>query len=153
MDAYSDHCVSCDKDSKGDYDENDIFYCNDCWLCHTLMSYRCYTFAAVYDAQSGEQLGIGGSINDTCAERQALWNTDDILSEKIIVVCRIRKNRKDTKMSFGSSKPCAQCILAMQLYNVKQVCYSVKETKDFKWETVDNMSNNYCTKSNAIVRL
>ena len=101
-------------------------YCFDCWELDTLKSFRCYSFAIVYDAESGKRLSFAGSIYDACAERRALWKLDhgDMSVPKIIIVGRIRKNRNDKKISFGNSKPCHQCIIAMQMYNVVRVYYS-----------------------------
>lgn len=147
-------CVDCDAVAHRVYSDGKA-YCDTCWEYYDLMSYRCFTFAAVYDISSGKRLSVGSSISHTgCAERQALWrlSSDDFEKDKGIVVCRIRKNRNDTKQSFGMSKPCKQCIIAMQLYNVTRVCYSISK-HDFSWQTVAELTNEYSTKSNVIVSM
>ena len=45
-------------------------------------------------------------------------------------------------MTLGTSKPCAQCIRSLQLYNVMRVCYS-DGADAFVWEDVDTMTNAY----------
>jgi cytidine deaminase len=145
-------CVECGDVNLGHCNDYGLFYCNDCWEYYWLDSYRCFTFAAVYDARNGKRLSTGGSIHKACAERQALWKLHDFDSPKAIVVCRIRKNRNNTKLSFGSSKPCAQCILSMQMYNVQHVCYST-DKNHFEWSKVDYLSTQYHTKCMTIVKL
>ena len=150
-------CAACEKDDEGYVDTDGTFYCDLCWEIYALKSYRCYTFAVVYDAESGQRLSIGSSISNTgCAERQALWklHSDNMLCPKVVVVARLRKNRNDTKMSLGDSKPCGFCIMSMTMYNVVRVCYSAKEVKgNFVWTDIENLTNDYLSKSKVLVRL
>lgn len=132
---------------------DDDMFCDDCWECYNLSIYRCFSFATIYDAESGVRLSYGGSVNNACAERRALWKLDAAFTSvpKIVVVARIRKNRKDTKMSFGNSKPCAQCIIAMQMYNIVRVYYSTNKDCFTVCNNISTLSNDYYTKSKSII--
>lgn len=109
---------------------------------------RCFTFAAVFDMFSGSMLAIGSSYVG-CAERQALWklNSHDdatICSPKVMVVCRVRRNRNNKRMSYGLSKPCQSCIQAMTFYNVVRVAYSANDTNlGLQWECFDAVKQTY----------
>ena len=149
-------CIQCGEEGAGRCGADYGFYCDACWDDHdfyaTLRSYRCISFAAVYDLTTGVRLTVGASVDNHCAERGALWKIDDVACPKAVVVCRYRKNRRNTRASFGGSKPCAQCILAMQMYNVVRVCYT--DGKDsFVWADVDGLHNDYETCSKCIVSL
>jgi cytidine deaminase len=132
----------------------DAFYCSSCWEIYDINQYRCFSFAMVYDMHEGTNLSFGSSIySEGCAERSALWKLDpDDAREKLMIVARIRRNANDRKMSFGNSKPCSQCILAMQMYNVKEVLYSHNK-QGFVHEQVNGMNNSYTSKGMTIVRL
>lgn len=147
-------CDECRCDAQGSCGRDLLFYCHGCWdeyeFYQTLRSYRCITFAAVYNLDTGKRMGIGAAVDNHCAERDALWKLDDIDVPKAIVVCRYRKNRNNTRASTGDSKPCAQCILAMQMYNVKRVCYSMG-ADDYRWMDVDRLQNDYETRNKCIV--
>ena len=150
-------CQECGKDCDtitSECDGNNDRYCFDCWEIDILKSFRCYSFAIVYDATSGERLSFAGSIYDSCAERRALWKLDNthMSVPKVIIVGRIRKNRNDKKISFGNSKPCHQCIIAMQMYNVVRVYYSFGKQL-FMRSNVSEMSNSYTTESDIIISL
>ena len=47
---------------------------------------------------------------------------------------------------------CAQCISAMQMYNVQRVCYSVGND-EYTWVDVDGLQNAYRTRNDCIVVL
>ena len=146
-------CLACSSNEFGYVDTNEQFYCNSCWEDHKLFSYRCFSFAAVYDLNTGKRLSTGGSVNSACAERQALWKLGvDFHTPKVIVVSRIRRNRNNKKTNMGGSKPCSQCIISMNMYNVQRVCYSGTGDK-FTWENVSEIKNDYKTKCNVILRL
>lgn len=143
-------CEECEEDSEGPPSEP--FYCHTCWneyhTCSSLHTFRCFTFAVLYSERTGKRLGMAGST-DHCAEREVLWKVDDITEPKVVVVSRCRRNRNG-KLSFGNSKPCEQCILALQMYNVTRVCYSKKER--FEWEDVSSLANTYRSGCDTIVR-
>lgn len=131
----------------------------DCYesLCKEislLQFYRCFSFALVLHASTHDILSFGSSLGKTCAERKALWNLDPsyFALEKYIIVFRVRKCRKNTQLTFGSSKPCAQCIVALNLFGVNKVYYS-KVNSGFECENVCTMCNEYNTKSRVIVSL
>ena len=150
-------CVECREASGGWPDSAGDFYCSVCWrqdaLFDSLRSYRCFTFCVVYDARTLRRLSVGGSVNDVCAERNALWNlaSDHVSTPKVLVVCRLRRS-KGRRRTLGYSKPCAQCICAMQLYNVSRVCFSGKD-RDFVWHDVSSLTSDYFTKSQTIVSM
>ena len=79
-------------------DENDgEFYCAECTYAYRLSCWRCVSFAAVYDHDTGDLLGVGDSMGrDGCAERQALWKLDPAhhRTPKTLIVCRMRRNRR-----------------------------------------------------------
>jgi hypothetical protein len=133
-------------------DESGMLSCDDSQEVRLVSSYRCFSFAIVYN-EDGKRLAIGSSIHKSCAERNALWKVNDIMCKKHIVVCRIRKNRNDKKASFGISKPCQQCIVAMQLYNVEKVSYSVDKDIFSQWTDVNELKTAYNTQCDTIVRL
>lgn len=142
--------------TNGDVCDEGVFYCTRCWdedelLCE-LRSYRCVTFCALYDLTTGERLGIGGSVRNSCAERNALWTLDDISTPKAVMVCRIRKNRKNTRWSLGMSKPCRQCILAMHMYRVERVCFSTG-ADSYEWVDLDALTTDYRTVCDTIVSI
>lgn len=127
-------------------------YCSSCWDWDALRHTRCFTVAAIYDAR-GALLTTGASdVGVGCAERVAMWNLslDAVGTPKTIVVARIRRNRNN-KMNFGNSKPCTQCIQAMQLYGVDRVGYSTKE--GFVWEDAEGMKNTYSAYSPILVTI
>lgn len=149
-------CEECGRGAEGWCDHESSFFCHECWrdydFYETLRSYRCVTFAAVYNLETGERMSTGGSVEKRCAERDALWKIEDVAVPKAIVVCRHRKNRNNTRASTGGSKPCAQCILAMQMYNVQRVCYSVGKD-EYMWVDVEGLRNAYTTCNKCIVVL
>ena len=146
-------CDECNKEKEGPL--GDPFYCHDCWeednMFSSLKSFRCFTFAAVYSLKTGERLGVGASIG-TCAERDALWKIDDVDTPKAVMVCRLRKNRNDRNTTYGGSKPCSQCIVTFQFYNVQRVCYS-ENGGTFCWDDVSTLTNDYKSQCDTIVLL
>ena len=144
-------CIDCGDVCKGALYEGEL-YCITCTEYYEMANTRCFSFAAVYDMQTGKLLSVGASrIGTGCAERQALWKLDDQDNvPKSVVVCRVRRSRRG-KISFGTSKPCAQCILAMQFYNVVNVCYSGLD--EFTWDNLNDMHNEYTSQSNVLIRL
>jgi hypothetical protein len=97
-------------------------------------------------------LAKAGSIGG-CAERNALWKLapEHMTNPKSLVVSRIRKDRNYKNMTFGDSKPCQSCIIAMQMYNVERVCFSINKT-DFLWTRVSDLTTDLTTKSKTIIR-
>ena len=130
-------------------------YCDECWKFYDLRNTRCFSFAALYDKHTGKRIVADAShIGSGCAERMAMWRLpldsgESIDTPKIAVVARIRRNRNN-KMTFGTSKPCQQCIQAMPFYNIERVCYSTPS--GFVWENVEAMRNDYTTCSPVIVK-
>jgi hypothetical protein len=128
------------------------YYCKQCWEYDEMRNTRCFSFAAVYDANN-KLLSVGGSqLGTGCAERIAMWKLElDDDSPKTVVVSRIRRNRHGS-FTFGTSKPCEQCIHTMPFYNIMRVCYSQLDDK-FIWEDVCTLSNTYKSCSNVIIKL
>jgi cytidine deaminase len=130
------YCTQCDKGDDGYFDVDDkCFYCRPCTRHYWTQSFRCVTYAWVYD-EVGNLLSTGDSMEDgCCAERHALWKLGseyDAIS-KVVKVVRVRR-KKNGFETYGNSMPCMQCVCAMHFYNVKRVCYSVdKQT----FETVE----------------
>ena len=149
-------CGSCAECSKwtgdGDVSTSDgNYYCNQCWEYDTMRNTRCFSFAVIYDDDKNI-ISVGGNRNGVgCAERVAMWKLDmnDVRS-KTIVVSRIRRCRG--KMTYGTSKPCQQCIITFPFYNIKRVCYSNGDDK-FCWEDAHTISNSYKSCSNSILCL
>ena len=134
----------------------DGIYCDTCWEYYELQDTRCFSFAAIYDSNTGRLLTVGSShIGTGCAERRAMWRLeeDDILIEKTIVVCRVRRHRNNKRMSFGMSKPCTQCISAMHMYNMTKIAYS--DTKDAFTTFIDlnDLCNTYQSASKIVVKM
>lgn len=151
-------CSLCDTFESGSVSPQDHeFYCDVCWDAYEeqkqVQDFRCYTFANVYDIETDQLMSCGSSVQNVCAERNALWKLrgDAMIRPKTMIVVRVRKNRKDTKQSLGTSKPCKQCILAMQCYNVVSVSYSNGAT--FKFEETMHMTTDYSTKSQVLLRM
>lgn len=166
-------CAECNVEGYGfcmaeDYE----YYCPQCYEYDELRRTRCFSFAAIYGPHNEIPLSIGASQNG-CAERNAMWKLKDtdIDTEKVIVVCRVRRKGKNNKLSFGVSKPCQQCIQSMHMYNVTRICYS-NGTKgkgsdnnmanstaeglnstDFSWTDLASLSNKYKSRGRVIVRL
>ena len=148
-------CTECEDDADGLVTKKGLFFCHTCWqkeaeVFESLEGFRCFTFCAVYNESTGEKMGIGGSMN-FCAERDALWKIDDVQQRKIVVVGRIRKNRNNKRWSFGDSKPCNQCIVAMKFYNVVRICYS--SGSSWVWTNIDDLHNDYRTNCDVIVSI
>lgn len=143
-------CAHCANMQDGYLGDDGQLYCDDCWERYLLR--RNVTIAAVYNHQ-GERLSVASSSNRMgCAERQALWETDIMDDQaKIVVVCRIRRNRNMKKASMGDSKPCQLCIVAMQMYNVTHVYYSIGKEKFAKGD-VSTLQNDLKTASKCIIK-
>lgn len=147
-------CEECKEFTNVYMGDDDNMYCDACWKWYDLQNTRCFSFAAVYDSETGKLLTTDASdIGVGCAERMAMWKLkdEDISTSKIIVVARIRRNRNNKKMSFGNSKPCKQCIQAMSFYGIQRVCYSAGT--EFKWEDVSSIMNDYTSCSRVIVSM
>lgn len=144
-------CDECGVDDVGAPDPFGIHYCNQCWhteeVFDNLRRYRCFTVCAVYRLSDGARLAVGGSMGH-CAERDALWRCAFDPCPKALVVARVRKNRNNTKWSFGDSKPCQQCLWTMALCNVQRVCYS----DAFDWTDTGAVHNEYRSFSNVVLR-
>ena len=135
-------------------------YCFECTRAYRLRCWRCISFSAVYEHDSGRLLGVGDSMGrDGCAERQALWNLDPAFHDlpKILLVCRSRRNRTLRKASFGNSMPCAHCLHTMAFFNIVRVGYSVSKT-EFAWIDIVPIGSNACdndaytTKNKSIIK-
>ena len=64
-------------------------YCDVCWQWFNLKRTRCFSFAAVYDSESGRLLSTDASnVGVGCAERMALWKLSDehVSTPKVVVV-------------------------------------------------------------------
>lgn len=151
-------CSLCDAFESGSVSPEDgQFYCDVCWDVYEeqkrVEDFRCYTFAKVYDVETDQLISCGSSVDHACAERNALWKLrgDAMTRPKSMIVVRVRKNQNNTKQSLGMSKPCKQCILAMQCYNVVSVSYSNGST--FKFEETTHMTTDYATKSPFLLRM
>jgi hypothetical protein len=147
-------CAECNEFDQVFPGTDGSMYCESCWGWYSLRETRCFSLAALYDAETGRLLSTGASdIGVGCAERVALWRLKDeeVERRKILVVARIRRNRKNKTMSFGTSKPCKQCICAMSFYNVDRVCYSA--ASGFVWDSAAAMQNEYTSCSPVIVKL
>lgn len=150
----SGHCAECDEwKDDGAVGSDGKYYCPGCWEYEELRNTRCFSFAAIYDAEHNLLSTAGSQIGTGCAERVALWKLDihNDTSPKTLVVARVRRNRK-RGYTFGTSKPCQQCIYAMMFYNIERVCYSQSDTK-FEWEDVSQLSNTYTSCSKVIIKL
>ena len=146
--------MECSKCDMGHVCASDLnFYCNECHRMYTELSMtRCFTFCAVYCAETGRKLSSGFSqVHYACAERTALWKLDDEDNiPKVLVVCRVRRNKN--RITFGDSKPCKQCICTMHFYNVQRVAYSQKKNR-FQWTDLNNLENTYSTDSKLILNM
>jgi hypothetical protein len=66
-------CDQCGRDDQVGYADacSREFYCSDCWLYDELKNTRCFSFARIYDMETGKALAIGASrVGVGCAERQ-----------------------------------------------------------------------------------
>lgn len=145
-------CDGCGELATVHMGEDFNMYCDACWRWHELQSVRCFSFATLYDLETGQRLSFDASdIGIGCAERLAMWKLqkEDMCTPKAVIVARIRRNRE--KITFGDSKPCKQCIQAMAFYGVERICYSTKT--GFKWEDAGAMANEYTSCSNVLVKL
>lgn len=156
MSRFFGDCVQCQTFAEG-IPIADQFYCEDCKATLDLFAdlnvTRCFSFAAVYDIATGKRLSIGAShVGTGCAERHAMWKLDDAANvPKSMVVSRIRRNKG--RITFGMSKPCAQCILAMPFYNIQRICYSERGKDSFTWIDTSDLKNEYETCSRVIITL
>lgn len=148
-------CEECNSDDYVTCGNDFNFYCNECFEYEELRNTRCFSFSVIYD-EHGKKITWGYSrIGFGCAERVAMWKLDDSAIPHILVVARIRKNRQN-KISFGVSKPCKECIIAMHLYNIKRICYSTGKNEYgkeiFEWIDLENLSNTYSSCSKVIIK-
>ena len=141
MSMISGKCAECDEwQDNCSVGSNGKYYCPGCWEYEELRNTRCFSFAAIYDAENNLLSTAGSQIGTRCAERGAMWKLDiHNTSPKTLIVARIRRNRK-RGFTFGTSKPCQQCIYAMMFYNIERVCYSQSNTT-FEWANVLQLSN------------
>ena len=150
-------CEECNTFAEVHMGDDGNMYCDECWKFYNLRNTRCFSFAALYDKHTGKRIVTDAShIGSGCAERMAMWKLpfeqeESIATPKIAVVARIRRNRNNKKMTFGTSKPCQQCIQAMPFYNIERVCYYTPS--EFVWENVASMKNDYTSCSPVIVKL
>ena len=93
---YWGECEECSKNDNIVPGEDLKLYCADCWEYYELQNTRCFSFAVIYEANSGKQISFGSSnIGHGCAERMALWkmNVGD-QSDKVLCVARIIKKEE-----------------------------------------------------------
>ena len=150
------YCTDCKEWRPGQLYEDGNVYCDTCWEYYELKNTRCFSFAAIYDSSTGDLLTVASShIGTGCAERRAMWRLkeQDISSAKSIVVCRIRRNRNNRTMTFGMSKPCAQCICAMHIYNITEVSYSEIGNSFTAFIQLHELHNTYSTASKVVVSI
>ena len=142
-------CTECGDSQYGRPAEDHEFYCDTCWEFDMLEHARQFSVATVYDIHTRHMIAFGTSIGK-CAERNALeWVPRASFARPLLVmVCRIHKSGSRTVV--GRSKPCLQCIAAMQQYRISAVAYSVPRHADFVCERVAHVSNSYTTESNGI---
>ena len=152
-------CTGCAADADGRVTADGDFYCHECWEVYDASFFRCMTLCAVYDS-TGKRLTFATSVQG-CAERAALWKLkgDLVNAPKILVAARIRKTAKG-RMTFGNSKPCMYCVMALKMYNVERVSYStltqpassIDDTSAFAWEDSKTLKSELLSKSNVIVK-
>ena len=152
-------CVHCGLAAWGDTACD--LYCADCWEFFQINDMRCFTIAALYD-DTGALISTATSLH-MCAERQALWRVPHDKSARMLVVCRVRRNKKGIITSYGTSKPCVQCTNALAMYGVQEVWFSIVKgdstessndlTSNFRWTAskVSTLKATLLTASSTIV--
>lgn len=129
-------CGDCDCHATHAYE----LYCDDCWDMYKLNNVRCFTIAAIYD-DKGELISFGTSLHG-CAERDAIWRLpEDKITDcrgMLLVACRVRRNKTGRIKSYGCSLPCSGCLMTMNIYGIRQVCYSL-HTFEWKWDITDDI--------------
>ena len=144
-------CDACDQWGAGVH----LDYSFICDSCASSARRRCLTYALVYDHDTLELLGRGHSREgrgSCCAERNALFRLAHNNRPKLLTVYRVYRN--GNKQKFHVSKPCASCIITMQLSNVKTVGYSTSGNQlVFEWESVDCLENDRLTTCNVVLKL
>jgi hypothetical protein len=97
---------------------------------------------------------LSGTSLYVCAEREALWRIPNQSAAHTVIVCRVRCDKKGRISSYGMSKPCAHCMVALAFYDVRTVWYSTLGG-DYCWtkEDLTVMSDtDYLTATSTILR-